>query len=227
MIGNDLYQHVDKLERAGNDARSIGAELRKLSFKVSIHTNVDRYRMNQEIGKLADCIARGGVGVFFYADHGVQMGTENFLLPIDVRAARPDDLADEAVSLGRIMERLAQAKAKFTLLILDACRDNPFPKVAGRTIGGTRGLTNTEAPEGLMVIYSAGINQKALDRLSSTDSDLNSLFTREFLKYLRKPGLRVDDRLKQVRKSVRTRLPRSATRKSLPSMISQAEILTF
>jgi len=84
---------------------------------------------------------------------------ENFLLPIDVKAEREEDLTDEAIALGRVMECLAQAK--FTLLILDACRDNPFPpKGAGWTIGGTRGLTIPAAPDGLIAIYSAGIKMK-------------------------------------------------------------------
>jgi len=205
VIGNDRYRHVAKLKSAARDADAVGAALRRLGFEVFAHTNLDRRGMNQAIGELADRIARGGVGVLFFAGHGVQMGGENFLLPIDIRAARADDLVDEAVALGRVMERLAQVQAKFTLLILDACRDNPFPKAAGRAIGGTRGLTIPAAPDGLMVIYSAGINEQALDRLSSTDSDPNSLFTREFLRYLPQPGLRVDDMLKKVRNSVRAK----------------------
>ena len=204
VIGNDRYQHVTQLERAVSDAQAIGVALRQLGFEVLAHTNLDRRGMNQAIGVLGERIARGGVGVLFFAGHGVQLGGENFLLPIDIKAARADELADEAIALGRVMERLAQAQAQFTLLILDACRDNPFPKVAGRTIGSTRGLTIPVAPDGLMVIYSAGINEQALDRLSPRDTDPNGLFTREFLKYLPQPGLRVDDMLKRVRGAVRT-----------------------
>jgi formylglycine-generating enzyme required for sulfatase activity len=206
VIGNDRYQHIKPLERAVSDAQAVGAALGQLGFEVLAHANLERRGMNQALGTLADRIARGGVGVLFFAGHGVQVRGENFLLPIDVKVEREEDLADEAIALGRIMERLAQAQAKFTLLMLDACRDNPFPpRVAGRTIGGTRGLTIPAAPDGLMVIYSAGINEQALDRLSKTDPDPNGLFTREFLKYLRQPGVRVDDMLKQVRGAVRTR----------------------
>ncbi|HEY5871156.1 MAG TPA: SUMF1/EgtB/PvdO family nonheme iron enzyme [Candidatus Tectomicrobia bacterium] len=206
VIGNDRYQHIRSLERAVSDAQAVGAALGQLGFEVLAHANLERRGMNQAIGALADRIARGGVGVLFFAGHGVQVRGENFLLPIDVKAEREEDLADEAIAFGRIMERLAQAQAKFTLLMLDACRDNPFPpRVAGRTIGGTRGLTIPVAPDGLMVIYSAGINEQALDRLSETDADPNGLFTRELLKYLRQPGVRVDDMLKQVRGAVRTK----------------------
>jgi hypothetical protein len=204
VIGNDRYQHVNQLERAVSDAQAVGTALRQLGFEILARSNLDREGMIEAIGALADRIAPGGVGVLFFAGHGVQLGGENFLLPIDIKAARADDLPDKAMALGRVMERLAQAQAKFTLLILDACRDNPFPKVAGRTIGGTRGLTIPAAPDGLMVIYSAGINEQALDRLSTRDTDPNGLFTRELLKYLPQPGLPVDDMLKRVRGAVRT-----------------------
>jgi outer membrane protein OmpA-like peptidoglycan-associated protein len=204
VMGNDRYQHVTRLERAASDAQAVGVALRALGFEVLAHTNLDRRGMNQAIGALVDRIARGGVGVLFFAGHGVQLGGENFLLPIDIEAARTDELPDETIALGRVLERLAQAQAHFTLVILDACRDNPFPKVAGRTIGGTRGLTIPAAPAGVMVIYSAGINEQAVDRLSSTDKDPHGLFTREFLKYLRQPGLRVDEMLRRVRDAVRT-----------------------
>jgi outer membrane protein OmpA-like peptidoglycan-associated protein len=202
VIGNDRYQHVRQLERAVSDAQAVGVVLRQLGFEVLVHSNLDRGGMIDAIGGLVDRIARGGVGVLFFAGHGVHLGGENFLLPIEVKAARADDVPDKAIALGRVMERLAQAQAKFTLLILDACRDNPFPKVAGRTIGGTSGLTIPAAPDGLMVIFSAGINQQAVDRLSAHDPNPNGLFTREFLKYLPQPGLRVDDMLKRVRSAV-------------------------
>src|SRR5262249_40542006 len=109
----------------------------------------------------------------------------------------------EAIELGRVMERLASARAKFVLLIVDACRDNPFPRVAGRSVGAGRGLTIPAAPDGLMVVYSAGINEQALDKLSPQDPDPNGLFTREFLKQLRMPGRRVDDMVRRVRSEVR------------------------
>src|SRR6266446_6940602 len=81
VIGNDRYRHVAKLKSAARDADAVGAALRRLGFEVFAHTNLDRRGMNQAIGELADRIARGGVGVLFFAGHGVQMGGENFLLP--------------------------------------------------------------------------------------------------------------------------------------------------
>lgn len=203
VIGNDAYRTVSKLERAARDARAMGAELRRLGFEVLVHANLDRRGMNLAIGELVDKVGGGGVAVLFFAGHGVQVSGANYLLPVDITVGRADDLADEAIDLGRVMDRLAQAKAKFTLLIVDACRDNPFPKVAGRAIGGGRGLTIPSAPDGLMVVYSAGINEQALDKLSDADKDPNGVFTREFIKQLRVPGRRVDDMVRRVRSAVR------------------------
>ena len=106
VIGNDRYQHVTQLERAVSDAQAIGVALRQLGFEVLARINLDREGMIEAIGALVDRIARGGVGVLFFAGHGVQLGGENFLLPIDVKVARVDDLPDKAIALGRVMEPL-------------------------------------------------------------------------------------------------------------------------
>ena len=86
------------------------------------------------------------------------------------------------------------------IMILDACRDNPFPK-SGRALGG-RGLAPTSAATGQMIIFSAGTGQQALDRLGSSDNDPNSVFTRIFIKEIKKPGVRVDNVIREVRKKV-------------------------
>jgi hypothetical protein len=202
VIGNNDYTHTTKLERAVSDAKAISSEFRRLGFDVLEHANQDRRQMNRAIGEFVDKVGAGGVGVVFFAGHGVQVGGSNFLLPIDVNVTQAEDLPDEAIDLGRVMDRLATAKARFSLLIIDACRDNPFPKVAGRSIGSPRGLSIPTAPDGLMVVYSAGVNEQALDKLGAADRDPNGLFTREFLKQLREPGVRVDEMVRRARVSI-------------------------
>ena len=165
-------------------------------------SNVGRREMNDAINNFKDRIADGGVGIFFFAGHGVQVDGTNFLLPIDVDANRTEDLETEAINVPAMMEKIAKSKARFNLMVLDACRDNPFPKKAGRSIGGGRGMAMQDAPKGLMVLYSAGASQQALDKLSPGDNDPNGLFTREFIKQMRDPNLRVDELLRKVRKSV-------------------------
>jgi len=222
VIGNDTYQHVRRLERAVSDARAIGAELRAVGFEVLPREDLDRRGMNQAVNALVDRVSGGGVAVLFFAGHGVQVTGANFLLPVDVNVSRAEDLADEALELGRVMERLASARAKFVLLIVDACRDNPFPKVSGRSLGVTRGLTIPAAPDGLMVVYSAGINEQALDKLSDRDADPNGLFTREFVKQLRVPGVRVDDMVRRVRSEVRKKA-REIGHAQNPAIYDQSE----
>jgi uncharacterized protein YcfL len=202
VIGNDAYQGVPKLEKAANDARAIGKELEKVGFEVMSHTNLDRRGMNQAINAFTEKISGGGVGVFFFAGHGVQLDGRNFLLPVDIKVDKPNDLDDEAIDMLKVTERLNDAKAKLSLLIIDACRDNPFPKKAGRSLGGTRGLSMPQTPNGTMVVYSAGVNQQALDKLSDGDKSPNGLFTREFLPVISTPGIRIDDAVKRVRSAV-------------------------
>ncbi|MDH4188762.1 MAG: SUMF1/EgtB/PvdO family nonheme iron enzyme [Betaproteobacteria bacterium] len=221
VIGNDRYQGVAPLERAAADAKAVGAELGRYGFRVLSHANLNRREMNRAIGEFVEAVGGGGVGVLFFAGHGVQIGGANFLLPIDIQAKSQDDIADEAIELGRVMERLAQARAKFTLLVVDACRDNPLPKAAGRSLGGSRGLTIPQAPDGLMVVYSAGINEQALDRLSPEDRDPNGLFTREFVKQLRVPGMRVDEMVRRLRTSVREKA-RSVGHTQNPAIYDQS-----
>lgn len=202
VIGNDRYQDVPRLEKAANDARAVGQQLQKVGFEVLSYSNLTRREMNQAIGQFVDKVAGGGVGIFFYAGHGVQAGGSNFLLPVDIKVKNEQDLVDEAVDMQRVLERLADAKAKLSLLVIDACRDNPFKKAYGRSIGATRGLAIPQAPSGTLVVYSAGIGQQALDKLSDSDNNPNGLFTREFLPLIAMPGLRLDETVRKLRSSV-------------------------
>ncbi|MDD5175859.1 MAG: caspase family protein [Sterolibacterium sp.] len=202
VIGNDRYQDVPRLEKAANDARAVGQQLQQVGFEVLSYSNLSRREMNQAIGQFVDKVAGGGVGVFFYAGHGVQAGGSNFLLPVDIKVKNEQDLVDEAVDMQRVLERLADAKAKLSLLVIDACRDNPFKKAYGRSIGATRGLAIPQAPSGTLVVYSAGIGQQALDKLSDNDNNPNGLFTREFLPLIAAPGLRLDETVRKLRSSV-------------------------
>lgn len=205
VVGNNGYLHVSRLENAVGDAHAMAREFRALGFDVIEKTDVDQRAMKAAVRDFVQRIGNGGVGAFFFAGHGVQEGGNNYLLPVDIGALTdPAALADEAVELnGEVMARIGQAGAKFSLLVIDACRDNPFPRKAGRSIGGTRGLTVPATPEGMVVVYSAGVNQQALDRLGDSDRAPNSLFTREFIREMRKPGLEVAEVVRNVRQRVK------------------------
>ena len=203
VIGNNDYQNIVKLEKAVNDANSVAAELKMVGFEVQAFNNVGQKKMNQAINDFVQRVSGGGVGVFFFAGHGLQINNQNFLVPVDMDTPRePADVADQAISVPLLQDKLADAKAKYTLLVLDACRNNPLPKKAGRSIGSTRGLAMTNSPSGQTVLYSAGANQEALDSLGSNDKNPNGLFTREFLPMISQPGVSTTEAIKRTRSMV-------------------------
>ncbi len=119
-----------------------------------------------------------------------------------MQADKESDVAYDGVDLGKLLDRMAQVQPRFSLVVIDACRDNPF-RSSGKSIGSSKGLAPPISnAEGVMVVYAAGANQQALDRLSARDTDPNGLFTREFIKALRVPGLNVQDMISQVKLAV-------------------------
>jgi outer membrane protein assembly factor BamD (BamD/ComL family) len=223
VIGNDTYKHVPPLEKAANDARAMGRALEQAHFETRVVVNATRAQMNSAINQFADDVAGGGIGIFFFAGHGVQVNNQNFLIPIDLQnIQREADVADQGVSLQGMQDKLAEVRAKFSLLVIDACRDNPLPKKAGRALGGTRGLTQASSAEGQMVVFSAGANQQALDKLADNDLNPNGVFTREFLPWLNKPGVSIRDAVLGVRSAVRARA-KTVNHEQFPAIYDQAE----
>lgn len=204
VIGNNDYQALPKLEKAVNDANAVARELKKVGFEVSTFNNIGQKKMNQAINEFVQKVSGGGVGVFFYAGHGVQIDNQNYLIPVDMDPPRdPADVGDQAVSVPRLQDKLADAKARYTLMVLDACRNNPLPRKAGRSIGATRGLAMTNSPSGQTVLFSAGANQEALDSLDNSDKNPNGLFTREFLPMISQPGVSSTEALRRTRTLVK------------------------
>jgi len=223
VIGNSAYRNVRSLEKTLNDARAVASALQEVGFEVIERENLDRRGMNQALTEFAERISRGGVGLFYYAGHGVQIGGSNYLIPVDVPAlGNPEELRDDAIDLGRVLERLTEAKAKLDIVILDACRDNPFPRVAGRSLGGTQGLAIPAAPNGILIVYSAGVNQVALDTLGPNDANPNGLFTRKLLPLIEQPGLRLDEAIRSIRREVSS-AARSVGREQNPAIYDQTD----
>lgn len=224
VIGNNDYQNITKLEKAVNDANSVARELKKIGFEVTAYNNVGQKKMNLAVNEFVQKISGGGIGIFFFAGHGLQVNNQNFLVPVDMDSPRSEnDLADQAVSVLAIQDKIADAKAKFTLLVLDACRDNPLPKKAGtRSIGATRGLAPPQAPNGQVVLYSAGANQQALDKLGDNDNNPNGLFTREFLPSITQPGISATDAMRKVRSKV-TQKAKSVGHDQQPALYEQTD----
>jgi uncharacterized caspase-like protein len=223
VIGNNAYRSIPPLAKATNDARALGRALEQAGFQIRSVIDGNRTQMNMAINQFVEDISGGGIGVFFFAGHGVQVNNQNFLIPTDLPPiAREADIADHGISLQILQDKIAEARAKFSLLVIDACRDNPLPKKAGRSIGATRGLTQASSAEGQMVVFSAGANQQALDSLNSSDQDPNGVFTREFLPWVSKPGVSVRDAVLNVRSAVRAKA-KTVDHDQFPAIYDQAE----
>ena len=218
VMGNDSYQKVKKLENAREDARLLAKNFERLGYRVTLKLDLAEKQMKASLRDFTAQVDAGDEVVIYYAGHGVQIAGANYLLPIDIDGASESQVKDEAIQLQRILDDMSERRVKFTLAIIDACRDNPF-KSTSRAIGG-RGLATTNAATGQMIVFSAGSGQQALDSLGPTDRNKNGLFTRIFAKEMQKPGLTIDRVIKNVRNEV-VEAAKSINREQVPSIYDQ------
>ena len=192
VIGNNDYRNVPKLQKAVNDARTMGDTLRQLGFTVMVAENQTRQAFSESLLAFDKALGPGDTAFFFYAGHGFEIAGQNFLLPTDVPAAgegQEELVRDASVLADRIIERLQNKSVRTAILVFDACRNNPFERSGTRALAGGGGLAPmTQLPEGVFSVFSAGPRQTALDRLSNNDDNPNSVFTRTFSKELLQPG---------------------------------------
>jgi urea transport system substrate-binding protein len=205
VVGIDNYQSIDRLNKAVNDARAVGAALREIGFDVAVAENVDRRRMSSSLVELENKISPGDTVFFYYAGHGFEITGRNYLLMADLPKplqGQESLIKDEAFAADQIIDRIQARGARSTIMVLDACRDNPFAEAGGRGLAGSRGLARMTLGNGVFVVFSAGAKQIALDRLNANDRNPNSVFTRVFLTELRTPGLTLDQMVRRTRQSV-------------------------
>ncbi len=194
VIGNSAYKSAP-LINPGNDARAMAEILRDSGFTVIERRNVNQIAMRRVIREFGDEIAKGGVGLFFYAGHGMQVRGRNYLIPVGHDIEREDEVAEQSVDVAVVLEKMATAKNALNILILDACRNNPFASSFRSTAGG---LAPMDAPPGTLVAFATAPGQVAADGTGE-----HSIYTKHLLSYMREPGLRVEDVFKRVRTAVR------------------------
>jgi chemotaxis protein histidine kinase CheA len=219
IIGNDSYKFISKLANAREDARAVAESLAKVGYAVTLKTDLTEKEMKAAIRTFKSQVEAGDEVAIFYAGHGIQLENTNYLIPIDVAGDAADQVKDEAIPLQRMLDDMADRKAKLTLALIDACRDNPF-KSAGRSIGQGRGLAPTTAATGQMVVFSAGTGQQALDNLGPSDKEKNGIFTRVFIREMTKPDRTVDAVVRQVRNEV-VRIAKSVGHEQVPAIYDQ------
>ncbi len=219
VIGNNAYDNVIPLQKAVNDAEAMARTLQGTGFDVTRVLDASRRKLNFAVQGFVNQIEPGDVAMVFFAGHGVEIRGENFLLPTDVPNAAPgqeDFVTGEAISLNSILDRLKRKKAQLNIVILDACRNNPFQKSSGRSLGSSRGLARVNAPKGTFVMYSADAGEEALDRLDDNDPNPNSVFTRTLIPMLEEPGVNLVTLARETRRRVR-RLARKVSHEQTPA----------
>lgn len=218
VFGNDSYKYVPALRNARADATAMAKMLASLGYTVRAHYDLAERDMKKAIRDFTSATAGGDEVVFYFAGHGVQIGSANYLLPVDIRAEDAASVRDEAIALQRVLDDLSETKARLALTIVDACRDNPF-RGSGRAIGG-RGLAPTSAATGQMIMFSAGVGQQALDKLGPADDSPNGLFTRVLLKHVQRKGVTVDRVMRDIRSEV-VSLAQSVGHEQVPAIYDQ------
>ena len=226
VVGIDAYDNLpagEQLQKAVNDARALGSAMKDLGYQVIEAKNADRRGFNESWQQFLSAIEPGDEVAFFFAGHGIEIAGQNYLLPRDVPKPESGEAAlvkNESLSVTQLLADLEEEEPRVSLVILDACRDNPFAAEGTRSVGGTRGLARVEAPEGSFVMYSAGTGQAALDRLSDNDENSNSVFTRSLVPLIKTPGLPLQEVALRVREQV-VALANSVGHKQTPAYYDQ------
>ncbi|MEQ1773704.1 MAG: caspase family protein [Burkholderiales bacterium] len=195
VIGNSSYTDAP-LANPVNDANAIAKKLQSLGFKVILRTNVTQSQMRQAVRQFGDELHAGrGVGLFYFAGHGMQINSRNFLIPIGTDIRREYEVEDQSVDAGSVLSMMQSARARVNIVILDACRNNPFARSFRNSVVG---LAPMQAPAGTLLAYATAPGEVASD-----GSGENGLYTQHLLSNMSLPGLKIEDVFKNVRASVR------------------------
>ncbi len=193
VIGNGGYA-ASPLLNPVNDARAMGQTLRALGFHVSLLEDATMKQMTDAAREFGDTLQRGGVGLFFYAGHGMQIKGRNYLIPIGADIQREDEVSFNAFDAALLLEKMEAAKSRVNIVILDACRNNPF---ARSFRSAAQGLAQMDAPVGTYLSFAT-----APAKVASDGKDGNGLYTQHLLEAIRTPGLKIEEVFKRVRVKV-------------------------
>ena len=183
VIGNSDYSKAP-LKNPVNDANDVAAALGRLGFQVMLRTNVNRVQMRTAVRDFGVALRKGGVGLFFYAGHGVESKGKNFLIPLGANLGNEFELEDEALDANSVLRAMEEAGNPTNIMIMDACRDNPF---ARSWRSASRGLAQMNAPSGSFIAFATAPGSVAAD-----GDGRNSPFTKHLLSSLSQPDLDID-----------------------------------
>ncbi len=195
VIGNSAYPS-SPLVNPANDALAMGEALRKLGFQVETVLDADNALLKQSVSELiAKLKGRNGMAVLYYAGHGVQINYDNYLIPIDAKIRLESDIASQSINANELLASLTTSSHRLSVMILDACRDNPFKDKASFA-----GLSPRDAPAGALIAYATEPGNVAQD---GDEKSKNGLYTQYLLKELNRPETSINEVFKRVRFAVR------------------------
>jgi hypothetical protein len=203
VVGNSEYEHIKPLENPVNDANLIRSSLQQVGFRVILVSNATKRELQDAIREFGEAMTNPdssyNVGMFFYAGHGIQYESKNFLIPVDATIESDFDIEDNCVSINKLNRYFELDNSNLLITVLDACRNNPF--AAGRSLGGGNGLAKMEVISGSLVAYSTQPGNTADDGKGLK----NSIYSEELAKQITEPNQSLEEVFKNVRTEVEKR----------------------
>jgi uncharacterized caspase-like protein len=193
VVGNAAYRN-DPLDNPVNDARLIAKSLKQSGFSVSLQENLDRRGLVDALREFGNHLDENTIAVLYYAGHGLQLRDRNYLIPVDAEIRSEDEIPIAGVDLGFMLGRMSTARSRINIVILDACRNNPF---SGKGGPRAQGLAQMDAPVGTLLAYAT-----APGKLAADGSGANSLYATHLARHLLTPGLPIEHVFKRVREGV-------------------------
>jgi uncharacterized caspase-like protein len=207
IIGNSDYPHGGDLDNPVNDARAMNRSLKNLGFDVIKYENTGQIDMKKAIDIFGTKLKNYDVGLFFYAGHGVQVKGNNYLIPSDADLKSENDAEYNCVDAGRVLAKMEDAGSGTNIIILDACRDNPFERSWRRSAKGN-GLASMTAPSGSLIAYATSPGSTASD---GEEGGSNGLYTSALLQHIKTPNITILEMFRKVRVTVRGRTNKEQT----------------
>lgn len=193
VVGNSNYL-MSPLPNPVNDARDLAQALGELKFEVMYQENLSQKELRAAIRTFGEKIKAGGVGLFYYAGHAIQLQGRNYLIPVNARISKEAEIEPESVDFSLVLAQMQSAQNHMNIVILDACRNNPF---SNRFRSVANNLAPLDAPSGTLIAYATAPGSEAWD-----GKGRNGVYTRELLKTIRTAGLSIEEVFKNVRVSV-------------------------
>jgi uncharacterized caspase-like protein len=205
VIGVNAYENLPVLQKAVGDARAISATFEAAGYQVSRLEDPTRETFWDAWLAFLARIGEGDEVALFYSGHGLEIEGANYLLMRNAPKAQLGEriIRQDAIKFLDLLLEMQARRPRVSLVVLDACRNNPYAASGVKSIGGSKGLGAVVPPEGAFVMYSAGANEEALDRLTDSDQEPVSVYMRNLLPLLKTPGLKIQDVAQFVRDQVR------------------------